>query len=127
MLHSFLTTNRALLIARCRALAAERVPSDGDEFKIGRGIAIFLDQVIETLIIEQNADSGASRSLSGIAGGRRSSEIAETAAAHSRELLKSGLSLEQVVREYGDVCQAVTNLAVETRAPIATEGLLRHC
>ena len=121
MLHSFLTTNRALLIARCHAMVAARTPTGGDEFKIGNGISLFLDQLIETLIIEQNADSRRSRSISGVSGGGRTSEIAHTAAAHSRALLKRGLTLEQVVREYGDVCQAVTNLAVESRAPIAVE------
>jgi signal transduction histidine kinase len=121
MLHAFLTTNRALLIKRCRATAAARVRSDRDESKIGHGIPLFLDQLIETLIVEQTGESARSRSLSGISGGGSSSEIADTATLRSRELLKSGFTLEQVVREYGDLCQAVTALASETQAPIAVE------
>jgi hypothetical protein len=33
-------------------------------------------------------------------------------------LLEAGFTLEQVIRDYGDVCQAVTSLASETEAPI---------
>jgi hypothetical protein len=33
------------------------------------------------------------------------------AALHGRDLLERGFTLEQVVRDYGDLCQAVTNLA----------------
>ena len=47
--------------------------------------------------------------------------IQVVAAQHGRRVLAQGFSLEQVVRDYGDVCQAVTNLAVETGAPIEVE------
>jgi AbrB family looped-hinge helix DNA binding protein len=40
---------------------------------------------------------------------------------HGRDLLVQGFTLEQVVRDYGDVCQAVTNLAFETNASIEVE------
>jgi signal transduction histidine kinase len=121
MLHSFLTTNRALLIDRCRAMAAARVQPEHAAVKISHGIPFFLDQLIETLSIEQTGESARSRSLSGVSGGASQSEIADTAILRSRELLESGFTLEQVVREYGDLCQAVTGLASETHAPIAVE------
>ncbi len=119
MLHSFLTANRALLIERCRVIAAARVQSERDVFTSGHGIPVFLDQLIETLRIEQTAESARSRSLSGISGGGSASEIADAATLRSRELLEHGFTPEQIVREYGDLCQAVTNLAFETHAPIA--------
>ena len=40
---------------------------------------------------------------------------------HGRDLLEQGFTLEQVIRDYGDVCQAVTNLAVEIEAPIRAD------
>ena len=40
------------------------------------------------------------------------------AALHGRDLLERGFTLEQVVRDYGDVCQAVTHLAYEKGATI---------
>ena len=43
------------------------------------------------------------------------------AALHGRDLLERGFTLEQVVRDYGDVCQAVTSLAYETGTTIAVD------
>ena len=121
MLHSFLTTNRALLIERCRATAAARGQPDRNESESSHGIPRLLDQLIETLIIEQTAESARSRALSGISGGGTPSEIGDTATLHSRELLKRGFTFEQVVRDYGNLCQAVTDLAFETHAPIEVD------
>ena len=44
--------------------------------------------------------------------------IAESAARHGGTLLRKGFTVAQVVHDYGGVCQAVTELADETRAPI---------
>jgi hypothetical protein len=40
---------------------------------------------------------------------------------HGAELLRRGYSVDQVVHDYGDVCQAVTELAVEQNALIAAD------
>ncbi len=48
-------------------------------------------------------------------------EVGETAMVQERALLEQGFTLEQAVRNYGDVCQAVTSLALETGAPVAVE------
>jgi len=121
MLHSFISANRAQLIGRCRAMAAARAQPNPPDSEIGHGIPLFLNQLIETLTIEQTAQSDRSVFLSGHPGGGSPSEIRDSAILHGRELLKSGLTLEQVVRDYGDVCQAITNLACETDAPITVQ------
>jgi hypothetical protein len=36
-------------------------------------------------------------------------------------LLRQGFTVSQVVHDYGDVCQSITELAVETHAPISAE------
>ena len=46
------------------------------------------------------------------------SEIAVTAALHGRELSQQGFTVDQVVHDYGDLCQAITDLAFERGAPI---------
>jgi hypothetical protein len=46
-------------------------------------------------------------------------DIADSAALHGHDLFTLGLSIDQVVRGYGDVCQAVTELAVEQDASIS--------
>ncbi len=42
-----------------------------------------------------------------------------TATAHGKELLKLGYTVDQVVHDYGDLCQAITDLAFERNAPFA--------
>ena len=54
-------------------------------------------------------------------GGTASGDIARTALHHGHELLLKGFTVSQVVHDYGDVCQAITELAVETSAPIRTD------
>jgi hypothetical protein len=49
------------------------------------------------------------------------SEIGSMAALHGRDLLERGFTLEQVVRDYGDVCQSVTNLAHKTGVSIEVD------
>ena len=48
---------------------------------------------------------------------------------HGHDLLLQGFTVGQVVHDYGDVCQSVTELALETQAPISTEDfrLLNAC
>jgi signal transduction histidine kinase len=89
--------------------------------EIAHGIPMFIDQLIKTLRIEQTSSPLDSRAVSGIAGSSGISQIGEEATLHGRDLLDKGFTLEQVVRDYGDVCQAVTNLAYELDAPIAVD------
>jgi hypothetical protein len=49
------------------------------------------------------------------------SDVGTTAALHGGDLFREGYTIEQVVRDYGDVCQAVTKLAIETKAPISVD------
>ena len=49
------------------------------------------------------------------------SEIAATAARHGRELLENGFTVDQVVHEYGDLCQAVTESALEHDVAIGVD------
>src|SRR5258707_10493391 len=48
---------------------------------------------------------------------------------HGHDLLVQGFTVSQVVHDYGDVCQSVTDLAIETNAPIATDDFrtLNRC
>jgi hypothetical protein len=49
-----------------------------------------------------------------------SPEIGRSAIRHGHDLLRQGFTVSQVVHEYGDVCQSITELAVELNAPIST-------
>ena len=48
-------------------------------------------------------------------------EGCRTAALHGRRLLDDGYTVDQVVHGYGDVCQAITELAAELQMPIAID------
>jgi signal transduction histidine kinase len=123
MLHQFLTANRSELIARCRAKVLDRAAPKATEFELEHGIPLFLDQLIKTLQVEQTTEPLRSRKVSGPSGGgmRVMSEMGGAAALHGRELAKLGFTVEQVVHDYGDICQAVTDLAFETNASIGID------
>ncbi|MDR6842385.1 sensor histidine kinase [Pseudoxanthomonas sacheonensis] len=122
-MHQFLTANRAELIARCRAKVALRAPPGVPEEELAHGVSIFLDQLIKTLIVEQTASPLQSRRVSGPSGGGRPalSEIGESATLHGKELQEHGFTVEEVVHDYGDLCQSISDLAVETDAPIGVD------
>jgi signal transduction histidine kinase len=122
MLHTFLTENRAELIDRCRLKVTERRASKTNNLPLKFGIPEFLDQVIKTLEVEQTAEPLLSRSISGPGDGKpSSSEIAQTAGHHGRELLLQGFAVDQVVHDYGDLCQSITALAGEQNVSILAE------
>ena len=118
MLHDFLTANRADLVKRCQAKVARRPAPYPTWNELKFGIPSFLAQLIEMLHLDQNSnvfdvahESAPKRDLS--------KEIAATAKKHARELRQKGLTVDQVVHDYGDLCQAVTELAFEKKAQIA--------
>jgi len=118
VLHEFLTAHHADLIARCRSKVLNRRAPKATDGELEHGIPIFLDQLIKTLKVEQSSDPEQSRKVSGSSDGGKSSEIGETAAQHGRELFHNGFTVDQVVHDYGDLCQAVTELAFEHAVPV---------
>jgi hypothetical protein len=105
MLHEFITTNRDEIIGRCREKVARRSVPAPTRAEIDHGVPLFLDQLVDAL----------RRGLSS------SPEIGRSAVMHGHDLLRQGFTVSQVAHGYGDVCQSITDLAVETRATISTE------
>jgi len=121
VLHDFLTANRDDLTDRCRLKVAQRRAPKATAIELEHGIPLFLDQLIKTLQVEQGAVPMQSRRVSGPSGGGGTSEIGETAARHGLELLQHGFTVDQVVHDYGDLCQAITDLAFERGAPVSVD------
>ena len=124
MLYQFLRDNDSNLIERCRVKAAKRPLPEHTKEALHNGIPMFIQQLIDTLEMEQEPKAFVDRRVSSTAvastaGGRRrkSSEMNKAAAIHGRELLDHGFTIDQVVHAYGDVCQAITDLAFELREP----------
>ena len=124
MLHEFLTTNRQTLISRCREKVAKRTAPHPTDAELLHGIPLFLEQLIKTLQLEQTSTPSESRQVSGPPEPAKTpvySEIGTTAAKHGSELLRQGFTVDQVVHDYGDLCQAITELAVEHNVPVTTD------
>lgn len=122
-MYSFLSNNRDELIARCKIAVARRPTRVATEVQLSNGIPLFLDQLTRTLQAEEAGDANASSErISGLAGGDHAlSEIGVSATAHGRQLMELGYSVDQVVHDYGDICQAITTLAVERDAPFSVD------
>jgi signal transduction histidine kinase len=120
-MHTFLLTHRDELIARCKQKVAARPHRSATPQQLANGIPLFLGQLIRTLEAEGADETAESLRISGPSGGdsRTLSEMGVTAAAHGRALLDLGYSVDQVVHDYGDLCQAITDLAFELDAPFA--------
>jgi hypothetical protein len=104
MLHEFVTANRDEIIRRCRAKVTTRLDPTPTVAEIDHGVPMFLDQLLDEL------RHGPSPNLN----------IGKTATQHGHDLLLQGYTVSQVVHDYGDVCQSVTELACERNAEIST-------
>ncbi len=85
------------------------------------GIPIFLDKLIRTLSIELHPNVVGRNIMSSEPDSGPAADVVPAATLHGRDLLQEGFTIEQVVRDYGDVCQVVTNLAVETKISISAD------
>ena len=124
-MYQFLRNNRDALIARCKEAVARRPRRVATEEQLQNGIPLFLDQLTRTLEAEEGGKGSnfTSEQISGASGGDSLalSEIGVSAAAHGRQLLELGYTVDQVVHDYGDLCQAITTLAVERDAPFSVD------
>src|SRR5688500_10875259 len=113
MLHEFIARNRDEIIRRCRAKVAARSVPPPTHAEIDHGVPVFLDQLRNALRF----------------GVSMSPEIGLSALQHGHDLLLQGFTVSQVVHDYGDICQAITELAVDMDAPIGTDDFrtLNRC
>jgi signal transduction histidine kinase len=113
MLATFLRENRSEVLARARAKVAERPAPRPTEHELTNGVPIFLDRLVDRLRNAAPSDG----------------QLSVSATAHGKEMLEQGFSVAQVVQGYGDVCQVITELAIEKDAKISTEDFrtLNRC
>ena len=133
MLEQFLSTNRDELISRCRAKVVKRPAPRPTETELRYGVPLFVNQLIEALRAERlhgvRETGKVSFALSEIQPAPSDSDIGRGAARHGNELLMKGFTVDQVVHDYGDLCQSVTEMAVEQNAPVTPEEfrVLNRC
>ena len=97
---------------------AERFDAADTPAAVEHGVPLFLQQLVETLRIEEKtqAPHGDQPELT-----PATTDIGRAAALHGAELLRIGYSVDQVLHDYGDICQSVTALAVEQDISISTD------
>jgi len=104
-LYKFIGAHREEIILRCKEKVRTRASAPVTEVEVDQGVPLFLDQLVEEL---RNGPS-------------KTGEISRGAGLHGRDLLLQGFTVSQVVHDYGDVCQSITDMAVEADAPIDTD------
>jgi len=117
MLHEFVTTHHEAIMGRMREKLTDRCPPPASAEEPEHGASAFLAQLSETLRREATATPYSPTA------------IGFTASLHGRDLLARGFNVSQVVHDYGDICQAITELALEADAPIGIEEfhILNRC
>jgi hypothetical protein len=105
MLHDLVTEHKELIISRCRAKVAKRSSPPPTAREIDHGVAMFLDEMLTQLRL----------------GVTDNAQIGITAKKHGDDLRRQGFTVSQVVHDYGDVCQAITEIAVESNTAISAE------
>ena len=113
MLVEFVTIHRQEIISRCRTKTAARGTPEVANPGVDHGVPTFLEELMDELRLK----------------GAPNPEIKKTATKHGRDLLHQGFNVSQVVHGYGDVCQAITEMAVELNAPISSDDfrILNRC
>jgi signal transduction histidine kinase len=113
MLHEFVAAHREEIVRRCRARVAARPMPPETIVEIDYGVPVFLEQLVDALRLGRVSHA----------------EIGRCAVLHGHDMLRQGFTVSQVVHDYGDVCQAITELAVETSAAMSAGDfrLLNSC
>jgi hypothetical protein len=112
-LSDFIDEHRDELVNRCREKVGKRSTAPPTDSEINYGVPLFLSQLCEELRH----------------GPSKIHEISKGAMAHGHDPLLQQFTISQVVHDYGDVCQSITDLAVELSAPISTDDFrtLNRC
>lgn len=108
MLHELITARRDEIVARTRVKAMGRSTPRPTDIELDKGIPLFLAELTQTL---RRATAP---------GGNDPRPLELASAKHGSDLLRMGFSVSQVVHGYGDVCQVVTELALESGTAIST-------
>jgi signal transduction histidine kinase len=119
LLDDFIATHRAEIIQRARAKASARSSLQPNDSDLDKGIPLFLDQL--AVALQRSTHAPLASDSSGDNPGH--------ATAHGGNLQRTGFTIGQVVHGYGDVCQSVTELALELDAPITVDDfrLFNRC
>ena len=105
-LHEFIEEHRDEIIFRARAKVASRAHPPPTTNELTNGVPLFLTQL--GAILRQELAPSTPESAMGM-----------SASQHGGDLLARGFTISEVVHDYGDLCQVITELATVLRLPIS--------
>jgi len=108
-LRELVATHRDDILARARARVRARQDPATTEVELAMALPLFLNQLGEAL---RKASSSAAIDHT---------EIAASAAELGHQRFSQGLTVEQVVHDYGDLCQVITGLASEREVSVSVD------
>jgi len=109
MLREFVSTHRDEILAQAQERVIERSGSSTPNEDRTQGLPAFLDQLGEALrkrTAHETLDH---------------SEIQNSSHDHGHALFRDGLTVDQVVHDYGDLCQVITGIALEQKISVPVE------
>jgi signal transduction histidine kinase len=109
MLHEFLTANRTEILDRARVKLAARGAPTANAFELQNGLPLFFDQLVAILRTKREER------------GPGNDSVSASATLHGGELLRMGVTVGQVVQDYGSICQSVTEVAEERDVAITVD------
>ncbi len=109
MLRDFIDAHREEILARARDRVLKRNAPLANEDKFTSGLPVFLDQLCEAL---RKASSHETIDHE---------ELEKSAGLHGTTLFEHGSTLAQVVHDYGDLCQVITEMAGEENGTISVD------
>jgi len=112
MLLEFIRENRTELIRRTQEKVRTRSAPRATPQEIENGVPLFLTQFTD-LLAATNGEQPPIRASGG------------SATKHGNELLQRGFTIAQVVHDYGDICQAITELAGDQAKRLSTREFHR--
>jgi signal transduction histidine kinase len=107
MLRDFIAAHRDEILARARARVGVRNAPAATDAELTEALPSFLEQLGEAL---RKASSNEAID---------NAEITSSATVHGGQRFQQGLTVGQVVHDYGDLCQVITGLAVEQNARVS--------
>ena len=108
-LRDFIRSQRDEILARARSRVRRRNAPVASETELTQALPSFLDQLGEAL-----RKASAKETIDHL-------EITSTATVHGAQRFQQGLTVNQVVHDYGDLCQVITGLAVEQNVAVSVD------
>lgn len=108
-LHDFVTSDKHEILSLAREKIMARKWPTVSALELEHGLPLFLSQLSETLRLRSSSEPFSSTAIGNSAG------------MHGGEALKKNFSIAQLVHDYGDLCQAITERAVVKRVEIGAK------